>query len=119
MGIKRKLVEFYYARSRRTTILLLLLVIAGIVFVPHFMTQNRNKAVLTKEKGKSLKSHKLKTDAQQLHATSLKFSGGQFKLGGNPFTILSGSIHYFRVVPQYWDDRLAKLKAMGLNTVTT
>ena len=43
----------------------------------------------------------------------------QFLLEGEPFRILSGSIHYFRVVPEYWKDRLLKLKAMGLNTVET
>ena len=43
----------------------------------------------------------------------------QFLLEGEPFRILSGAIHYFRVVPEYWKDRLLKLKAMGLNTVET
>lgn len=42
-----------------------------------------------------------------------------FYLDGQKFKILSGSIHYFRVVPEYWRDRLLKLKAMGLNTVET
>lgn len=40
-------------------------------------------------------------------------------IDGEPFQIISGSIHYFRVVPQYWRDRLEKLKAMGCNTVET
>lgn len=43
----------------------------------------------------------------------------QFYLNGAPFKIISGSIHYFRVVPEYWLDRLEKLKAMGCNTVET
>lgn len=43
----------------------------------------------------------------------------EFFLDGKPFRILSGAIHYFRVVPEYWKDRLLKLKAMGLNTVET
>ena len=42
-----------------------------------------------------------------------------FYLDGKPFKIISGSIHYFRVVPEYWQDRLEKLKAMGCNTVET
>ena len=42
-----------------------------------------------------------------------------FILNGSPFKIISGTIHYFRVVPQYWRDRLEKLKAMGCNTVET
>lgn len=43
----------------------------------------------------------------------------QFLLEGEPFQILSGAIHYFRVVPDYWEDRLLKLKACGFNTVET
>ena len=42
-----------------------------------------------------------------------------FRLDGAPFQIISGAIHYFRVVPEYWRDRLEKLKAMGCNTVET
>ncbi|MCD7862740.1 MAG: beta-galactosidase [Lachnospiraceae bacterium] len=42
-----------------------------------------------------------------------------FYLDGERFQIISGAIHYFRVVPQYWRDRLEKLKAMGCNTVET
>lgn len=42
-----------------------------------------------------------------------------FYLDGKPFQIISGSIHYFRIVPQYWRDRLEKLKGLGLNTVET
>lgn len=42
-----------------------------------------------------------------------------FYLDGNPFQIISGSIHYFRIVPEYWRDRLEKLKSLGMNTVET
>ena len=42
-----------------------------------------------------------------------------FIVGGKQMRILSGSIHYFRVVPDYWKDRLMRLKAAGLNTVET
>lgn len=43
----------------------------------------------------------------------------QFYLDGKPFKVISGGIHYFRVIPQYWRDRLEKLKAMGCNCVET
>lgn len=42
-----------------------------------------------------------------------------FYLDGKPVKIISGAFHYFRTVPQYWRDRLEKLKAMGCNTVET
>lgn len=40
-------------------------------------------------------------------------------INGEKVQIISGTIHYFRVVPEYWRDRLEKLKAMGCNTVET
>lgn len=43
----------------------------------------------------------------------------QFYLDGKPFKIISGAIHYFRIVPEYWRDRLEKCRAMGCNTVET
>jgi beta-galactosidase len=49
----------------------------------------------------------------------LTTSGNQFLLNDNPFRILSGSIHYFRVMSEYWRDRLEKAKAFGLNTIET
>ena len=42
-----------------------------------------------------------------------------FYLDGKPFQVISGTIHYFRVVPEYWRDRLLKLRALGCNTVET
>lgn len=46
-------------------------------------------------------------------------TNNQFLLNGKPFRILSGAMHYFRVVPEYWRDRLEKMRAFGLNTVET
>ena len=42
-----------------------------------------------------------------------------FYLDDKPFKVISGSFHYFRTVPEYWRDRLEKLKALGCNTVET
>ncbi len=43
----------------------------------------------------------------------------KFLLDGEPFTILSGAIHFFRVHPSDWHHSLYNLKAMGFNTVET
>ena len=43
----------------------------------------------------------------------------RFYLNGKPFQVISGAFHYFRTVPEYWRDRLEKLKNMGCNTVET
>ena len=47
------------------------------------------------------------------------YEKNQFLLDGKPYRILSGAMHYFRIVPEYWEDRLKKLKACGFNTVET
>ncbi|KAK8551286.1 hypothetical protein V6N12_039934 [Hibiscus sabdariffa] len=38
---------------------------------------------------------------------------------GKSFQIIGGDLHYFRVLPEYWEDRLLRAKALGLNTIQT
>ena len=40
-----------------------------------------------------------------------------FLKDGQPFRYVSGSIHYFRMPHEYWEDRLRKLRASGANAV--
>ncbi|MFB7892074.1 beta-galactosidase family protein [Microbacterium sp. NPDC056044] len=42
-----------------------------------------------------------------------------FLLDGKPFRVLAGALHYFRVHPGQWADRIRKAKLMGLNTIET
>lgn len=49
----------------------------------------------------------------------LQAENSEFLLEGMPFRILGGSIHYFRIPRAYWKDRLLKMRACGLNTLTT
>lgn len=42
-----------------------------------------------------------------------------FFIDGKPFRLFSGAMHYFRVLPEYWDDRFKKMKAAGFNGVET
>ncbi|MBR0459511.1 MAG: beta-galactosidase [Victivallales bacterium] len=45
--------------------------------------------------------------------------GQEICVDGKATQFRSGSIHYFRVHPALWEDRLLKLKQCGLNTVET
>ncbi|MGW7452738.1 glycoside hydrolase family 35 protein [Streptomyces sp. NPDC054787] len=42
-----------------------------------------------------------------------------FRRAGRPHRIVSGALHYFRVHPDLWEDRLRRLRALGANTVDT
>ncbi|GAA2966352.1 glycoside hydrolase family 35 protein [Streptomyces enissocaesilis] len=50
---------------------------------------------------------------------ALTTSSDGFLLGDEPFRIISGAMHYFRIHPEQWADRLRKARLMGLNTVET
>ncbi len=41
------------------------------------------------------------------------------RIDGKPTQIVSGAMHYFRIHPDLWEDRLDKAVAFGLNTVET
>ncbi|WP_277211025.1 beta-galactosidase [Isoptericola croceus] len=42
-----------------------------------------------------------------------------FLLDGRPHQIVSGALHYFRVHPDQWADRIRKARLMGLDTIET
>lgn len=42
-----------------------------------------------------------------------------FVLNGKTLKIISGAVHYFRIHPSLWRDRLRKVRAAGLTVVET
>lgn len=42
-----------------------------------------------------------------------------FLLDGQPHRIISGALHYFRIRPGHWRDRIRKARMLGLNTIET
>lgn len=51
--------------------------------------------------------------------TSFAIGEHDFLLDGRAHRILSGAIHYFRVHPSQWADRIHKARLLGLNTIET
>lgn len=51
--------------------------------------------------------------------TGLVAEQNKFWLNGKEIRIVSGAMHYFRIHPTLWRDRLKKLRAVGANTVET
>jgi beta-galactosidase GanA len=49
----------------------------------------------------------------------LDIDSNGFQRDGRPHRVLSGALHYARVHPAYWQDRLRRVRALGLNTVET
>ncbi|XP_019617515.1 PREDICTED: beta-galactosidase-like [Branchiostoma belcheri] len=50
---------------------------------------------------------------------SIDYDNNTFLKDGEPFRYISGSIHYSRVPRSYWQDRLNKMYAAGLNAIQT
>ncbi|OIJ94158.1 glycoside hydrolase family 35 protein [Streptomyces colonosanans] len=48
---------------------------------------------------------------------ALTVDGHRFLRGGREHRVVSAAVHYFRIHPDLWHDRLARLRAMGCNTV--
>jgi beta-galactosidase len=53
------------------------------------------------------------------HPVAFEIGEEDFLLDGAPHRVLSGAIHYFRVHPELWADRIRKARLMGLNTIET
>ncbi|MET8699815.1 beta-galactosidase family protein [Kitasatospora sp. NPDC004723] len=57
--------------------------------------------------------------AHQAPHPALTTDGDTFLRDGRPHRIVSAAVHYFRIRPEQWTDRLTRLRAMGVNTVET
>ena len=51
--------------------------------------------------------------------STLSYNNNSFLMDGEPYKIMAGAMHYFRIPREYWYDRLLKLKECGPNTVET
>ncbi|KAL1432623.1 hypothetical protein MTO96_012848 [Rhipicephalus appendiculatus] len=50
---------------------------------------------------------------------TVDYPGNSFVMNGQRVQIMSGAIHYFRILPALWEDRLKTMQASGLNTIET
>ena len=50
---------------------------------------------------------------------SVDYTNHVFLKDGKPFRYISGSFHYFRVHPDLWEDRFQRIRALGLNAIST
>ncbi|XP_024391884.1 beta-galactosidase 17 isoform X2 [Physcomitrium patens] len=57
--------------------------------------------------------------AQSSSKHSFVIENNLFLKDGVPFRIIGGDLHYFRVHPLLWEDRLLRAKALGLNAIQT
>lgn len=50
---------------------------------------------------------------------TFEIGADDFLLDGEPHRVISGALHYFRIHPDQWRDRIRMGKMMGLNTIET
>lgn len=74
---------------------------------------------ITGRKAKKKKTRILKSALVKTRSFKIDFEKNTFRKDGKPFRFISGDMHYFRITPCSWMDRLIKLTCAGLNTVST
>ncbi len=56
---------------------------------------------------------------EKISTNGIVITKSNFKIGSRKVFLHSGEIHYFRIPPEEWEDRLTKAKALGLNAIST
>lgn len=57
------------------------------------------------------------TETSSATLPAFTYNASSFLLHGEPYVIVGGQMDPQRIPPEYWQDRLAKARAMGLNTI--
>ncbi|WP_430815303.1 beta-galactosidase [Carboxylicivirga sp. RSCT41] len=55
---------------------------------------------------------------QSKKANHFEIQSGQFHINNKPVQLICGEMHYPRIPKEYWQDRMKRAKAMGLNTIS-
>jgi len=53
----------------------------------------------------------------RIESTNATTSTGRFLKDGQPYRYIAGQMEYFRIHPSLWNDRLQRVRALGLNAV--
>ena len=53
----------------------------------------------------------------QARSFDIDYNSDTFRIDGQPFRYVSGSLHYFRIPRPLWKDRLSKVRAAGFNAI--
>jgi len=128
LGLKKSLMRECAVRcsARRIVLTVILVVTVRILWLSFFNSWGSSRSahvsddtekngMLSGLLGTKTGVHKL----QNIKNVGLEVRGRSFYLDGKPFRIISGSFHYFRTHPEQWKDRLERMKAAYVNTVTT
>ncbi|CAK7356865.1 unnamed protein product [Dovyalis caffra] len=108
------------SRTKTTLFLLLISLIAFLAIIPVFAPLPSLSSSSHYSHSPRLRHHRKVVISNVTAKTRLfKIDDDKFWKDGEPFRIIGGDLHYFRVLPQYWEDRLVRAKAMGLNTIQT
>jgi hypothetical protein len=89
----------------------LTLVLAAVAMVLSGGGWQRLQAAVPLGRGSAARA----AQAAPLHTFTI--ADDRFLLDGQPFRVLSGSVHYHRITPDQWAERLARVAAMGLNAI--
>lgn len=65
----------------------------------------------------SVLAQSLSTPTLSAAVPAFTYNASTFLLHGEPYVIIGGQMDPQRIPPEYWRDRLAKARAMGLNTI--
>ncbi|OMO70788.1 Glycoside hydrolase, family 35 [Corchorus capsularis] len=117
-------------RSSKTTLIFFVLLsfIAFAAFVPVFASlpslsshshSHSHSRSLDLDLDLRLRRHHRHPRRGRNDARKFEIAEDMFWKDGKPFQIIGGDLHYFRVLPEYWEDRLLRAKALGLNTIQT
>jgi len=109
--------------ARRVVLIVILIVAVPLLWLSLFSTSNSSgHADITDISGNDGVLSGLfgrKSNLRTSQGVGLEVKNGSFYLDGKRFRIISGSFHYFRTHPEQWKDRLVRMKAAYVNTVTT
>ena len=83
------------------------------------LTSQEKYSISIPESKKEIFTGHLNLGGSNPEGTDIEFNSYYMSIGGKPFIPIMGEIHYSRVDSRYWEEQILKMKAGGINVITT
>ncbi len=104
---------------RKQRIKVILLMATGMILIAGLQVNAQHYNIDLTNPDQPVKSGKLQLGGENFLGRSISFNSHYMSMDGKPFIPVTGEFHYSRYPNEYWDESIKKMKAGGINVIST
>ncbi|HYX06280.1 MAG TPA: beta-galactosidase, partial [Bacteroidales bacterium] len=95
------------------------LLAGGLILITALQAKAQHYTIALNVPDKPVVKGKLQLGGENFTGETIDFNSHYMRMDGKPFIPVTGEFHYSRYPNEYWDETIKKMKAGGINIIST